>query len=93
MTTPNQDVQDSASTPVMKRKRSNIPSRDEEILSQSKTIDISNHCNKKCAAKGPQSEAIQCDMCYSWVNATRKDLKKEQYKQIAQLTHPVNYLN
>lgn len=92
MTTPNRDVQDSASTPVVKRKRSNIPSPDAEILSQSKTIDICGHCNKKCTAKGPQSEAIQCDMCYSWVHVACEGLKKEQYKQITQLTISTNNL-
>ena len=92
MTTPNRDVQDSASTPVVKQKRSNIPSPDAEILSQSKTTDICGHCNKKCTAKGPQSEAIQCDMCHSWVHAASEGLKKEQYKQITQLTISTNNL-
>ena len=89
MTTPGQDAKGTTPTPAMKRKRPNIPSPDAEILSQSKTIDVCGHCNKKCTAKGPQSEALQCDMCHSWVHATCEGLKKDQYKQLAQLSNTI----
>ena len=89
MTTPDQDGLRTASTPATKRKRLNIPSPDAEILSQSKTIDTCGHCSKKCTAKGPQSEALQCDMCHSWVHATCEGLKKDQYKQFTQLTNTI----
>ena len=72
-----------------KWKRPNISSPDAEILLQSKTIDICGHCNKRCTEKGPQSEALQCDMCYSWVHATCEGLKKDQYKQFTQLTNTI----
>ena len=39
--------------------------------------------------KGPQSEALQCDMCHSWVHATCEGLKKDQYKQLAQLSNTI----
>ena len=67
MAIPNQDTSlTTVSTPDAKaQKRCSVPSPDAEILSQSKTVDICGHCNKKCAAKGLLSEAIHCDMCYS----------------------------
>ena len=36
------------------------------------------------------SEAIQCNMCYSWVHAACEGLKKEQYKQLTQLTNSID---
>ena len=53
----------------------------------SKNVDICCHCNKKCT-KG--SEAVQCDLCYSWLHASCEGLSKEQYKLLTQLTSTVD---
>ena len=42
--------------------------------------DICKHCNKKCTSKGKNSEAVQCDICLTWVHASCDGLNKEQYK-------------
>ena len=52
----------------------------------SKNADICRHCNKKCTKK---SEAVQCDLCYSWLHASCEGLNKEQYKLLTQLTSTV----
>ena len=56
-------------------------------LLESKSVIVCGHCKKKCTTKEPLSEAIQCDMCYSWVHAACEGLKKEQYRQLTQLTN------
>ena len=50
--------------------------------SPSKNVDICCHCNKKCTKK---SEAVQCDLCYSWLHASCEGLNKEQYKLLTHL--------
>ena len=42
--------------------------------------DICKHCNKKCTSKGKNSEAVQCDICFTWVHASCDGLNKEQCK-------------
>ena len=60
-----------------KRKR---PDDSPEDLS--KSVDVCRHCNKKCAKR---SEAVQCDLCYSWLHASCEGLNKDQYKLLTQL--------
>ena len=52
-----------------------------------KNVDVCRHCNKKCTKK---SEAVQCDLCYSWLHASCEGLTKEQYKLLTQLTSSVD---
>ena len=47
------------------------PDKYEQLLS--KSTEVCGHCNKRCTAKG---EAVQCDLCYSWVHASREGIKK-----------------
>ena len=53
----------------------------------SKNVDVCHHCNKKCTKK---SEAVQCDLCYSWLHASCEGLSKEQYKLLTQLISTVD---
>ena len=62
-----------------KRKR---PDDSPEELS--KNVDICCHCNKKSTKR---SEAVQCDLCYSWLH---EGPSKEQYKLLTQLTSTVD---
>jgi len=39
-------------------------------------VNVCGHCNK-CM---PKSEAIQCDLCQSWVHASCEGINKETYK-------------
>ena len=39
-------------------------------------VNVCGHCNK-CM---PRSEAIQCDLCQSWVHASCEGISKETYK-------------
>ena len=59
------------------------PSNDE----LSKNVNICCYCNKKCMKR---SEAVQCDLCYSWLHASCEGLSKEQYKLLTQLTSTVD---
>ena len=65
-----------------KRKR---PDDSPEDLS--KSVDVCRHCNKKCTKR---SEAVQCDLCYSWLHASCEGLNKDQYKLLTQLTSTVD---
>ena len=47
------------------------------------------HCNKKCTSRGKLSEALQCDLCYTWVHAHCEGLTKDHYKVINQISNEV----
>jgi len=66
-----------------KRKRQNDTPPDSRILRQSKKVNV---CNKRCTLR---SEAIQCDLCQSWVHASCEALNKEEYEMHTQLTDSV----
>ena len=53
----------------------------------SKDVDLCGHCHKKCS---PSSEALQCDLCSTWVHATCEGLTKKQYGLINQLTKSID---
>jgi len=73
----NMDSNDDGSGLNQKRMRPNDMPPDSRILQQSKEVDICGHCNKKYMIR---SEAIQCDLCQSWVHASCEDISKENYK-------------
>ena len=52
----------------------------------SKSVDVCRHCSKKCTKK---SEAVQCDLCCSWLHASCEGLSKDEYKLLTQLTSTV----
>ena len=76
------DALESSRTSV-KRKRPNDTPPDTRILQQSKKVNVCGHCNKNCTLG---SEAIQCDLCQSWVHASCEALDTEDYKMLTQLT-------
>jgi len=51
--------------------------------------DICKHCNKKCTTKGKNSEAIQCDVCFTWVHSSCEGLSKEQYKVFSDIAKAI----
>ena len=73
----NMDSDDDASSSHRKRMRPNDTPPDPRILQESKKVNVCGHCNKKCTLR---SEAIQCDLCQSWVHASCEGISKENYK-------------
>ena len=59
------------------------------IKLQKLTGDNCGHCNKKCTSRGKFSEALQCDLCYTWVHAQCEGLSKDHYKVINQICNEV----
>ena len=51
----------------------------------SKTVDMCACCNKRCTSTGKNSEAIQCDLCYSWVHATCEGISKSHFKSLNEI--------
>jgi len=51
----------------------------------SKSVDTCIHCNKHCTNTGKNSEAIQCDLCYSWVHASCEGLTKSHLKSLNEI--------
>jgi len=49
------------------------------------STDICGHCGKKCLIL----EAIQCDLCMSWVHVSCEGLKRDHYKLLSQLAYSV----
>jgi len=73
---------DVAAQPRTKRNRPNdSPDPKDRLLSRK--IDTCGHCKKKCT---PTCEALQCDLCSSWVHASCEGFSKKQYSSISQLT-------
>ena len=71
-------------TPKRKRKNVASPAKVMELPG-----DVCKLCNKKCTATGEDSNAIQCEICYSWVHATCDGLSIEQYDLFNQLSASV----
>ena len=46
-------------------------------------VNLCGHCKKKCTAK---SEALQCDLCASWLHASCEGITREDYKLLNQLS-------
>ena len=57
------------------------PDKYEQLLS--KSTEVFGHCNKRCTEKG---EAVQCDLCYSWVHASCEGIKRDNYRPLLQIT-------
>jgi len=60
------------------------PNDSPDILS--KTVDVCGHCAKKCGGEGPLNEAIQCDLCSTWVHASCEGISSDDYKLLTNLT-------
>ena len=74
-----------------KRPRAEASTPPEQHLTklQKLTGDYCGHCNKKCTSRGKLSEALQCDLCYTWVHAQCEGLSKDHYKAINQICNEV----
>ena len=59
---------------------------DPRILHKSKTVNVCGYCKKKCTSR---SEAIQCDLCQSWVHASCEGISKEIYKLLTKVNDSV----
>jgi len=46
---------------------------------------VCKHCNKRCTNRGKSSEAIECEICHSWVHASFEGISKENYKLLNQV--------
>ena len=51
----------------------------------SKPVDVCDHCGKNCGHKGHLNEAIQCDLCATWVHASCEGVSSDDYKLLANL--------
>jgi len=78
----NEDSDDNGSGLYRKRIRPNDTPPDTHILQQSEEVDVCGHCNKNCTIR---SEAIQYDLCQSWVHASCEGISKENYKLLTKL--------
>ena len=76
METPKSSTSSSQEGTTSKRKRPNTISPDTVTPLESKRVSVCGHCKKKGTTKGPLSEVIQCDMCYSWVHTACEGLKR-----------------
>ena len=76
---------------LTKRSRVEISSSPEHHLTKLQKLTGENcgHCNKKCTSRGKLSEALQCDLCYTWVHAQCEGLTKDHYKVINQISNEV----
>jgi len=63
------------------------PDSRDQLLS--KDVDICVHCKKKCTQT---CEALQCDLCSSWVHASCEGFTKKQYASISQFTNSFDNL-
>ena len=70
-----------------RRKPSADESPDKSYYILNRALDICGKCNKKCT---PKAEAIQCDMCCTWVHAACDNVTREQYKAIKSLSPLAN---
>jgi len=48
-----------------------------------------SHCSKCCTSKRKSSDAIQCEICYSWVHASCEGISKEKYRLFSQLASEI----
>ena len=73
-----------------KRPRANSTSSEQHLTKLQKlTGDNCGHCKKKCTSRGKFSEALQCDLCYTWVHAQCEGISKDQYKITNQIGNEV----
>ena len=77
----------SASSQVKRHKPDSEDSPDKLSRLLNKSADMCNHCNKKCTVN---DEAIQCDLCSTWVHASCENLSHEQYNSLSQLASSAN---
>lgn len=81
----------STSTPsrLSKRQRGNEEGNSPENATPNAAtvvpVDICGHCKKRCAETGKKGEAVQCDLCGSWVHAACEGITREHYKSLTQL--------
>ena len=72
----------SASGQPKRKKPNSEESPDKSYYILSKSLDTCGKCNKKCTSKG---DAIQCDLCGTWVHAACEGITHEKYKAIKSL--------
>jgi len=77
-TTLDEDMED-----TQPRHKRNCPNDSPDPKDQlpNKNTEICGHCKKKCIST---SEALQCDLCSSWVHASCEGFSKKQYSSINQ---------
>ena len=56
------------------------------IRSKRKPVDVCGHCGETCSGKSHLSEAIQYDLCASWVHASCEGIGLDDYKLLTSLT-------
>ena len=67
----------------VKRKKPQDPVSPDTLRAEavnSKSVDVCINCNKRCNTTGKNSEALQCDLCFSWVHASCEGVSKSHYK-------------
>jgi len=70
----------------IKRNRPNdSPNSKDQLISRD--VETCGHCKKKCTST---CEALQCDLCSSWVHANCEGVSKKQYLSISQLTNSLD---
>ena len=47
------------------------------------------NCNESCDADGVKSEALQCDLCEGWFDATYENISSKHYKSLSFLAKSI----
>ena len=72
----------------VKRKKPQDPVSPDTLRAEavnSKSVDVCIKCNKRCNTTGKSSEALQCDLCFSWVHAACEGVSKSHYKSLNEI--------
>ena len=63
---------------------------DHSVMTSQRLKDVCGHCDTKCTSKGQGSDAICCDYCGYWVNASCDGMSREEYRMFSQLAKKVS---
>ena len=85
-------ISESNITNSTKRSRVQTTASPDQHLTKLQKLTGENcgHCDKKCTARGKLSEALKCDLCYTWVHTQYEGLTKDHYKTITQISNEVS---